>query len=141
MRTILLLSLTTIIGLTSCEKNDDNNSITCGKQIILDEDLYDSVNTQYYTILDAVITDDCLEVEIYSGGCDGSTWEVSLVDSEAIAESYPIQRFIKLSLKNEEICLAMVAKRYSFDLKPIRTTDNQISLNLENWSNPLLYSY
>lgn len=141
MRVLFLISLSIIIVFSSCSKDDDNNSITCDTLIILDRDLYDSVNTQNYTILSAVITNDCLEVEIYSGGCDGNTWEVNLIDAEIIAESNPIQRFIKVSLKNEELCLAMIANKYSFDLKPIRTTDSRIMINLENWNGSLLYNY
>lgn len=141
MRVLFLISLSIIIVFSSCSKDDDNNSITCDTLIILDRDLYDSVNTQNYTILSAVITNDCLEVEIYSGGCDGNTLEVNLIDAEIIAESNPIQRFIKVSLKNEELCLAMIANKYSFDLKPIRTTDSRIMINLENWNGSLLYNY
>lgn len=141
MRALFLLSLTIVIGFSSCNKNDDKNSITCNTVIVLDKDLYDTVNTQNHVILSAIIFIDCLEVEVYSGGCDGNSWEVSLVDSELVAESSFVERFLKISLKNEEVCLAMIAKKYTFDLKPIRLPGNQILLNLGNWDAQLLYSY
>ena len=141
MRALFLLSLTIVIGFSSCNKDDDNNSIACDTLIVMDKDLYDTVNTQNHAILSAVIINDCLEVEVYSGGCDGSTWEVRLVDSELVAESSYTERFLKVSLENEEVCLAMVAKKYTFDLKPIRLPGNQILLYLGNWDDQLLYSY
>ena len=141
MRALFLLSLTIIVGFSSCNKDDDNNSITCNTVIVLDKDLYDTVNTQNYTILSAVIINDCFEVEVYSGGCDGNSWEVSLVDSELVAESNSTERFLKISLKNEEVCLAMITKMYTFDIEPIRLPGNQILLNLGNWDDQLLYSY
>jgi len=141
MKTLFLISISIIIGLSSCDKENDNSSISGNDLIVLDKDMYDTVSTSNYSILNAEIIDNCLKVEVYSGGCDGSSWEVTLVDSELVAESNITERFIKISLKNEELCLAMVVKTYTFDLTPIKFSNNQIFVNLSNWENKLLYQY
>ncbi|MFA5848981.1 MAG: hypothetical protein WC833_03785 [Bacteroidales bacterium] len=115
---------------------------TNAKLVVLDNILYTKTITNNYTIKSAAVVGDSLVVEVTSSGCSGSSWVLKAIDSEVIAESYPIQRFMKISLDNKELCLAVITKRVSFDLKPIRTTGNKnIVINLDKWAAQLLYSY
>lgn len=88
------------------------------------------------------VVGDSLVVEVTSSGCSGSSWVFKVFDSEVIAESYPIHRFMRIFLDNKELCLAVITKKVSFDLKPIRTTGyKNIIINLDKWTSQLLYSY
>lgn len=131
-----------MLGSVSCETEDDETySGVCDKAVIVDKDLYNEVNTENYNIRSAVINGDCLEIEFFGSGCDGSTWEMELVDSGAIEETGIIQRNLRMSLKDEEDCEAAILKKIAFDLTPLKTNDDQVILNLENWEESLLYEY
>ncbi len=82
-----------------------------------------------------------MEIEIQAGGCGGISWKVDLIDAGSVAESNPEQRKLKISLENKEVCLAIVNKTYTFDLRPVRTANNAVLLNLELWEEPILYEY
>lgn len=98
--------------------------------------------SSHFTLNKATIVGDNLEIEISASGCSGMTWKVGLVDSEAVAYSLPIQRFMRVTFENMELCLAYFTKKYTFDLKPIRVQGyNKIHINLNNWDSPLIYSY
>ncbi|MEP0984769.1 hypothetical protein [Ekhidna sp.] len=124
--------------LASC-KSDDHN-VSSDQDVIINEALYNEISTTNYSITEAEISGDSLKVTIQSSGCDGSEWEVKLVDSGAIAESYPVQRFAKISLKNAELCDAIVTRNYSFNLTPLQVED-QLYLNLEGWESQLHYDF
>ncbi|PKO97528.1 MAG: hypothetical protein CVU12_00660 [Bacteroidetes bacterium HGW-Bacteroidetes-7] len=98
--------------------------------------------SSHYVINKASVSGDNLEIEISASGCSGMTWKVGLVDSEIIAKSLPIQRYMRVTFENMELCLAYFTKKYTFDLKPIRVQGyNKIHINLNNWHSPLIYSY
>lgn len=98
--------------------------------------------SSHFTINKATIVGDNLEIEISGSGCSGMTWKVGLVDSEIIAKSLPIQRYMRVTFENMELCLAYFTRKYTFDLKPIRVQGyNKIHINLNNWDSPLIYSY
>jgi|AP95_1055475.scaffolds.fasta_scaffold00484_6 hypothetical protein len=121
--------------LKKCDKS------VCDKCVIISKELYNQTNTENYIIDNAIIVDDCLEVVISSSGCDGNSWKIELFDLAAISESNPIQRNLKIKLTNSEDCLAFITKQISFDIKQLRTNDNQILLDLEKWEELILYSY
>ena len=130
--------------LLSCSESDDDHPFEdslCDRITIVDNERYQNTNTRYYSIKNVALSGDCLELEIESGGCSGDTWKVDLIDSGGIAESNPEQRFLKLSLKNEELCNAIVIRTFSFDLRPIRTRNNIVLLNLEQWDEQITYDY
>lgn len=135
MKTLLSFCMTLLFA--SCSSD---NQINTDQEVIISETLYNQTNTDNFTIEEAVIVGDSLKVSIQSSGCDGSEWLVKLVDSGAIAESYPVQRFAKISLKNEELCDAIVTKEYSINITPLRVED-QLYLNLEGWDSQLHYDF
>ncbi len=102
-----------------CDK-DDIHVNSCDDIVIVDNDIYTTIESDFFTIASAVIEEDCLKVSIFASGCDPDNWELTLVDSENIAESMPPQRFLKLSVITNEACLAVFGKTESFDLKALR---------------------
>lgn len=137
MKTLLFFCMTLLVA--SCSSDNPKDAIIDGN-VIISADLYNETNTDYYQILQASIEGDTLRVTIQSSGCDGSEWVVKLVDSGAIAESYPVQRFAKISLKNEELCDAIVTKNFTFNITSLRAED-QLYLNLEGWDSQLHYDF
>lgn len=124
--------------LSSCFSDDQN--LPDDQDVIVSESLYNQISTANYSIIEAEIEGDSLKLTIQSSGCDGNEWVVKLVDSGAVAESYPVQRFAKISLENEELCDAIVARDYSFNLISLRVED-QLYLNLEGWDSQLHYDF
>ncbi len=138
--TYLLLVILLTFSSTSCNTANDKLN-PCEKTVIINNDIFNNTNSDNYAILNASIIGDCLEIEISSGGCDGNTWIIELIDADRISETAVVQRDIKLSLQNTEICNAIVTQIISFNIKPLQTDANEITLNLENWNNQLQYSY
>lgn len=96
------------------------------------------------SLIDLEINDDCLKIKFSSSGCDGKTWETKLIDSVGIMESFPPQRNLRLSLKNEELCLRIVTKELTFDISNLKVDGNQVLLNVSNsngQSEQILYEY
>lgn len=126
---------------TQCE-DDVAVSQDCDFKTIVSNSLYDSASSQGVTFINAKIEDDCLSLKIGASGCDGSTWGFSLVDSGAVAESFPEQRYLKLDFNNEELCLAFFERTITFDLKPVRVQgSSKVILHIEGIEQPLEYSY
>jgi len=114
----------------------------CDETTIINQDLYDILNSANFTFVDAEITDDCLNVTIGASGCDGNTWGFSLVDSGAITESSPEQRYLKFQLVNDEACLAFFERTVSFDLRSLQINgSNEIILHIEGLESSLNYKY
>ena len=124
------------VGCTS----EDSTNVTVDENVIISADLYKHTNTDSYNILNASIEGDILTVTVQFSGCDGNSWGAKLVDSGAVAESYPVQRFTKIALKNEELCDAIVTKYFTFDITLLRVED-QLYLNLEGWEEQLHYDF
>ena len=86
------------------------NLSICDLAVVLDNSIYETVESDFCSLKTAEIDGDCLSVNISASGCDGSTWVLTIVDSEEIAESMPPQRYLKLALANNEVCLAVFNK-------------------------------
>ena len=126
-----------------CEKeSDDTNDIFCDETTIISEALFNDLDSASFTFIDAEIINNCLNIEIEASGCDANTWVFQLVDSGAIAESLPEQRFLKCQLINEEACLASFQRITSFDLTPIQIEgSHELVLNIEGLESSLTYKY
>ncbi|MEM9297048.1 MAG: hypothetical protein AAGA64_01565 [Bacteroidota bacterium] len=120
-----------VFSITGCNDDENVSQTTCDDVVILDSDRFKDAITDFFTLIDVTIEGDCMTVEYSSSGCDGNSWVMELIDAEVIKESNPVQRDLRLLLKNEELCRAVFTKEISFDLTPLRTSDNEILLNLE----------
>ncbi|PWJ42802.1 hypothetical protein [Sediminitomix flava] len=107
--------------------------------LISNQYCYESTYTEGYEIEDAVIEGDSLSFTLHSSGCDGNSWEVALIDSEVIAESYPVQRYFKVSLTNTEACFAVISKTYTIDISALKNDSDKTILHIEGLEESLLY--
>lgn len=142
-KTIFFLIISLSIMNMQCEDNDDVIDAECDFVATVNKALYDNLETASFQITSAEIINDCLEIKIGASGCDGNSWEFNLVDSGAVAESLPEQRFLKLQLINEELCDAYFEKTTSFDLTPLQINNgvNEVILHIEGLESALNYKY
>jgi hypothetical protein len=133
----LIIAMLLILSFNSCKKEISEPISTT--QTTVDEDLYNDTNSTGFEIINATIDLNKINITISSSGCDGDSWVVGLIDSEAIAESNPVQKYFKIKFTNTELCHSIVAKTFSFDLNP-SFIDDDFYMNLEGWKGPLLYT-
>ncbi|MFC2130849.1 hypothetical protein ACFLSQ_05395 [Bacteroidota bacterium] len=128
------------LGCTDDDNIKPNNS-NCDQEIIADDSLFANAPDDDFEFVNAEIKGNCLEITIsYGGGC--GEIELKLIDSEKIIETYPPQRDIRLSFKDEDYCKALIHKNISFDLTLIRIIQtDRVLLNLTGWNDKLLYQY
>ncbi|MEW4925309.1 hypothetical protein [Algibacter sp. 2305UL17-15] len=125
-----------------CEDDDDVIDSICDEVTVVNKDIYDNLVSDDFQFVEVAITDDCLNIKISASGCDGATWGFELVDSGAVAESSPEQRYLKFQLVNEELCDAVIQKTISFDLRPLQIQGStKIILNIEGLQESVTYSY
>ncbi|WP_418602788.1 hypothetical protein [Hwangdonia sp.] len=129
---------------TQCEdENDDLYNGACDFVTIVDKSEYDNLESANFKLSNAEITGDCLTVTVSASGCSTDNWGFNLVDSGAIAESSPEQRYLKFQLINNEVCLAYFEKTISFNLKPLQIDNsvNEVILHIEGLESSLNYTY
>ena len=138
-------AITVILCFMNMQCEDDDTRLSskiCDETTVVNEDIYKNLVSDHFTFVNAEITNNCLTIEISASGCDGNSWEFKLVDSGAVAESSPEQRYLKFQLINEEACLAVFKKTVSFDLTPLQINGSQeIILHLEGLEPSLHYKY
>lgn len=122
--------------------NDDDSVLTepCGLAIQLNNSAFNAEES--HAIEGVIINNDCITIIISDSGCDSNNWVMTLIDSENIAESMPPQRYLKLKLINNEVCLAYFNKQENFDLTPLKIEGlNEVILNIEGLAEPVTYTY
>lgn len=126
-----------------CEEEDyDAVDEPCDFVTVVDKTKYNNLETASFKLSHAKIIEDCLMLTVSASGCDGNTWAFNLVDSGAVAESSPEQRFLKFQLINNEDCLAFFGRTISFGLKPLQISgSNDVILHIEGLEAPLHYIY
>lgn len=122
----------------SCNTHSNTNK-ACPNKGVLDQQRFDKITDPNHTIYSAFIENDCLTVSIQAGGCSGSTWKTSIIGSESIIKTGIPKRSIKIELKNEELCEALIIQEYSFDLSAFRVDNDKTILLLEGWEDELIY--
>lgn len=138
---IFFLCFTFLLMNTQCD-DDDEVQAPCGQAVVVDSGFFETAESDTFELSYARIEGNCLNVNISSSGCDGTTWSLVLVDSGHVAESLPEQRYLKLVFSNSEVCDAIVTQERSFDLTAIRVmSSNDIILNIEGLDESLHYLY
>ncbi len=74
------------------------NSGNCDECTLINNNLYNQVETDNFSILNIELVDDCLEIQFGSSGCNGENWETELISSETILETAIPQRNLRLTL-------------------------------------------
>ncbi|MGB1017695.1 MAG: hypothetical protein ACPGVH_01375 [Chitinophagales bacterium] len=122
----------------SCKPEKEFYKGNCDSVVELNQRKYNNASSDYFQISNAEIIGDCLNITIVASGCSGDSWEVELINSKAIAESNPVQKYFKLILNNQELCHAVISKIVSFNLNPSKIGDDFI-INLDSWDGSLLF--
>ncbi|WP_369997616.1 hypothetical protein [Winogradskyella sp.] len=139
---ILLLFAVLFLNM-QCDDDDGVQPIAnCDETTVVDNTLYQNAQSAHYSFGNVELHGDCLSIIISTSGCGADTWELELIGSEDVMESFPVQRNIKAALTNNEACLAVFSREWTFNLAPLQVDgENQVMLNLQNFSEPILYSY
>lgn len=138
-RILYLLISIVCFQLLSCSEGD--NLPLVDSAVLIDSDAYNSVLSDNYVIQSIKIDGDYLTIRFSSSGCSGESWKVKLIDSGAVAESLPPQRYLVLSLENNELCKAVITKELTFNISALRVDGNSVWLNLKNFEEGILYEY
>jgi len=137
-----LLMSTIGLLITACDVDTEGECWSaCCQQVIINSDEYQNAPNDALEIVNVELEGDCLSIRFESSGCDGNSWGIKLIDSEAIMKSYPPQRNLRLSLKNEEPCDAIVTKEIAFNVSNLRLEYDKIILNITNSGDQVLYEY
>lgn len=103
----------------------------CDQNVIISETEYRDAISDPFSITKIEIIENCLNITFSASGCDGSTWEIKLIDSRLVVESNPCQRSLKLILQNKEICTAVPSKEISFNIEDLQIEGNdKTTLNI-----------
>ena len=143
MKKFLLFSILIITVVISCQPDEPDNIIQdlCDQEAVIDTEIF-KYDESEVTITKIELIQDCLHIEYSGRGCDGTTWKVSLIDSEFIEETSPTRREILLQLIDKEECEAIITKTTTFDLSPLRITGkNEIIFSLKGWDEDITYLY
>ena len=144
MKTYRLFTAIMILStLMSCNDNDDNTSNDkniCEPEIIVSEEAFNNAPNSGHSINELQLEGDCLTIDFSASGCGGDTWEIKLVASPIVIETFPIQQFIRLSLKNEEVCRAVIRKSVTFDISKLKETSPEPSfINFVGYNDKVFY--
>ena len=111
-------------------------------KLVVDNEAFNNVPNNDLTIQDVQVSGDWLTISFAASGCSGKTWKVKLVGhKDDIMESDPPQRPLRLSLKNEESCLAVIVKKLVFNIQELSVEGNSVYLNIEGYKDKILYQY
>ena len=134
------LTICLMVLALSCNSNDDND-LNCDNELLISEFHYTNAESVMFEINSINIAGDVMTAEISSGGCNGESWELCLIDSGAVMESFPPQRQLRLVLRNNESCLAYITRSYSFNISELQLETSSVVLHIEDYSESLLYEY
>lgn len=139
----VLFIVSALIGLWACDETSECDCLTqkCDEDVVVSADIFENDPNDPVYIDTIVVEANCMLISFGASGCDGRSWEVKLIDSDAIMESIPEQRMLRLSIKNEELCNAFFMKELSFNITSLQTSESTVILNIEGYSYPILYEY
>lgn len=134
----LLFLIASVFLLNSCD--DKNDAIILEyESVVINNVLYnETINN--YIITDVQLNENLLTIKISTSGCNSNNWKAVLIDANEILESFPIQRNIKLYLENNEACLAVFEKEFTFNISILKEGFSEIVLNLNGWNNQINYN-
>ena len=135
----LTLSLAVLIAFSGCS-DDDNDPVDvkpCGPEVVISNEAYKNAPDDALDIKEVQLSGNCLTISFGASGCSGESWELQLIASADIAESLPPQQSVRISLKNEEVCLAYFERAVEFDITSLNA-NGEIQLNLLGYGQILL---
>ena len=108
---------------------------------IIDEQAYETIQTNLYEMVSAKIEEGCLALTVrHSGGCEEAT--LTLYDKGAVLESSPSKRLLRLAIADLDDCEKLVQRTEYFDLNEIKISyDTRIVLLIEGLEEEVLFEY
>jgi hypothetical protein len=141
----MFIGVCALLFIYSCnnDDNDDNedNNMQCDFETIIDLDVYEIASPSTYSIINAEVNENCLEITIGASGCDSENWEVKLASDYPLVAGDVGGVNISLKLTNNEVCLAYFETTYSFDLSELLQGLTSLNLSLEGWSGSLVATH
>jgi hypothetical protein len=109
---------------------------------IISQSEFDALTDAEFSVIDVSINQDCLSLTIGDSGCDPENWNTNLLTTDAVLESNPVQKNLKIEVVNNELCGAVFEKIKTIDLTPIQNDgDGEIILNIEGWPSSVSYEF
>lgn len=142
MKVKIFLALSLVITAFGCGKDNDDvpQKGLCGEKVVISPSLYQETSSDYVRIDKASLVGNCLTLKIVSGGCNGKTWKAQLIDSGSLDKSNPAQRKLKVLLENEEFCLAIVTREFTFDISKLKKSySGQMLLSIEKYEGTISF--
>ncbi|MCP9234869.1 hypothetical protein [Lewinella sp. JB7] len=125
MKSLMLFALILGLSCTSCGEDDAIPRLACGPDIKIVDVIVDPTGDDFQ-LLEARITDLCLQVTIEATGCSSQGWRMELHTLGEVAESQPTQTSARLIFDDgvpagDFTCQAQIVETYTFDLSPYLT--------------------
>ncbi|WP_026776052.1 hypothetical protein [Polaribacter sp. Hel_I_88] len=137
LKSIFIIAFFTFFN---CSEKTEPTLQSCNECVLVNNTLFNETKTTNYTITNVVLIDNFLTITISSSGCNAASWKATLIDANQILESNPIQRNLKVLLENNEACLAVFEKDFTFNIQKLKENQDAIILNLEGWDNQINYN-
>jgi hypothetical protein len=137
----LLQTVGVFLLIAACNGDDDHSISNCDEEVIVNAGTFQTAPNDDLVVNRIEINGNCMTINFSASGCDGNSWEIKLIDSGEVISGNPPRRNIRLSLKNNEDCLAFLTREISFDIEPLQVQGGQALLNLTNNDAQILYEY
>ena len=134
MRVFSFLLVFSVLAL-SCDKE-----ISSCTPVIISNEIYQDLDPNQVSVLEASIEDDCLYVDIGIGGCDPEH-KINLITNGAFAPFDPTSyMFFDFQDENPQLCEAYFTLKRQYDLAPISELINEdIIIAFRNSAITVLY--
>ena len=145
MKKIVVNLIFFVLVLLSCS-DDDVNSNNCDSETLVSAEQYENAPSGQIFIYSLEINDHCLKINVGYSGC--SELSLELIDSEAVLESNPPQRNLRLPFNDDIItCQGFFTEELTFDISNLQVKgENKLQLNITNsghtiFDDTILYEY
>lgn len=141
MKNVCFICILLILTTASCNKKHGTPIKNCDETSVMDFELHDKIQTNNYTIINAVIDGNCLKITYGASGYN--TGVAQLVGTPVIAAVEPSIVNSKLFVRAETgVFTAYFEKTISFDLIPFQMPGkNRVKIELAKWDASLFYHY
>lgn len=149
MRKFIFISALLIVASCSVSNNDVIENVTINEKKVNTRNMVailgeTKIQSKEFTIKNAVVNGNILEIEVsYYGSCQAH--DFICTGSTIISKSFPPIRSVKLvHYGKEDTCKEQVVEVLKIDITALAykpEDGSQIKLNLEGWSEQLMYTY
>jgi hypothetical protein len=149
MKKIVFITALLIIASCSVSKNEPTENVTINEKKVNTRNLVailgeTKIQSKEFTIKNAVVNGNILEIEVtYYGSCQAH--DFICTGSTMISKSLPPIRSLKLvHYGKEDTCKEQVVEVLKIDITALAykpEDGSQIKLNLEGWTEQLMYTY